>query len=54
MQDLPDVTDAHTMCTEPITKQISLQQGGDAQMLSLGRTEVNVGSKGFQTPSSRS
>lgn len=40
MQDQPDVAHAHTMCTESITKQISLQQDGDVQTLTLGRTEV--------------
>lgn len=40
LEDLPDVTHAHMMCTESITKQVSLQQDGDALTLTPGRTEV--------------
>jgi len=40
MQDLPDVTHTRTMRTESITQQSGLQQDGDAQTLTPGRTEV--------------
>lgn len=49
LEDLPDVTHAHMMCAESITKQVSLQQDGDALTLTPGRTEVvwTVGSQGL-------